>query len=82
MIRTQIQLTEIQAASLKRLAERRGCSVAELVREGVEHVIRSAGGPSVAELRAKAIAASGRFHSGLGDVSREHDDYLAEDFSE
>lgn len=82
MVRTQIQLTESQAAVLKRLAERRGCSVAELVRQGVEHVIKTADGPSAEELRAKALAASGTFHSGLRDVSRQHDDYLAEDFIE
>jgi hypothetical protein len=56
--------------------------VAELVRQGVDHVIRTAAGLSDEDLREKALAASGRFHSGVGDVSRRHDDYLAEDFDE
>jgi hypothetical protein len=31
------------------------------------------------EQRAKALSIVGRFHSGLGDLSTEHDRYFAED---
>jgi transposase-like protein len=79
MVRTQIQLTERQAQSLRRLARRYGLSVAELVRRGVDQVLAS--GPSVEadQKKRKAMAASGRFRSGRRDVSVRHDHYLAKD---
>lgn len=38
VIRTQIQLTEQQAQPLQALAKRRGVSMAELIRQGVDHL--------------------------------------------
>lgn len=76
MIRTQIQLTPEQMRRLKETAARQGRSVAELVREGVDSVLRAQG--SAADRRGRAAAVSGRFRSGLGDLSRRHDDYLSE----
>jgi len=38
--------------------------------------------PDDAEVRRRAIAAAGRFHSGTGDLAARHDDYLTEAFSE
>jgi len=79
MVRTQIQLTEAQAAALRRLAGERGVSLAELIRRAVDGLI--AQGPSqVEQARARAVAAVGRFESGLQDVSRRHDEHLAEAF--
>ncbi len=80
MVRTQIQITEEQAASLRKLSEARGASMAELVRQGIECVIRQAGVVPAKELRARAAAAAGRFRSGRKDVARRHDRYLAEAF--
>jgi hypothetical protein len=40
MIRTQIQLPEVLYSQAKRLAERQEMSLAELVRRGLEHMIR------------------------------------------
>jgi len=80
MVRTQVQLTESQASALKRLAEARGCSMAELVREGVELVLRSSAQMSDEERRRRAFAACGRFRSGHGDVAERHDEYLDGDF--
>ena len=79
MVRTQIQLTESQAQSLRKLANRYGLSVAELIRRGVDQVLAS--GPSIDADRKKrkAVAAAGRFRSGRRDVSVRHDHYLAED---
>ncbi len=77
MIRTQIQLTEEQAARLKRLASAKGVSVAELFRQGVEVLLRS-NGISPEEQRQRAIAVAGRFHSGQSDLSVNHDNHLAE----
>ncbi|MEA1928519.1 MAG: hypothetical protein U9N73_09955, partial [Candidatus Auribacterota bacterium] len=33
---------------------------------------------STTELRKRALKPVGKFHSGLGDLSEKHDDYLAE----
>ncbi len=81
MIRTQIQLTEEQARKLKATAARRGTSVSELIRQGIDSVLAQETSPQPEELRARAIAVAGRFHSSLNDVARRHDDYLGEAFS-
>jgi hypothetical protein len=78
MIRTQIQLTEQQAELLKAAAARRGVSMAELVRQSIDHLLERTGVPSPKELRRKAAAAAGRFRSAQGDVSTRHDDHLAD----
>ncbi|HJW91309.1 MAG TPA: ribbon-helix-helix protein, CopG family [Anaerolineales bacterium] len=78
MIRTQIQLTEAQNEILKHLAAREGKSVAELVRQGVDQMIRSRLVVDPAEVRRRAIAVVGKFHSGNEDLSAEHDRYAAE----
>jgi hypothetical protein len=78
MVRTQIQLTEEQARSLKRLAASRQLSIAELIRQGVDTVLQSNTGIDLDEKRRRAIAAVGRFRSGQRDISEKHDKYLAE----
>jgi hypothetical protein len=78
MIRTQIQLTEQQAEVLKATAARQGVSMAEVIRQSIDHLIETAGTPSQKELRQRAAAAAGRFRSSRGDVSVHHDDYLAD----
>lgn len=78
MVRTQIQLTEQQVEALKRLASKKRVSLAELIRQGVDTLIRSTGTVSPEERRKRAIAVAGRFRSGLKDLSSKHDDYLKE----
>jgi hypothetical protein len=77
--RTQISLEPDQADRLRRLAKERGVSMAHLVREAVDQAY---GGPLApptrAELGERALSAIGCGHSGLGDVSERHDDYLDE----
>jgi predicted DNA-binding ribbon-helix-helix protein len=80
MVRTQIQLTEKQSKSLKRIAASRHRSVAELIRQAVDNMIRSSALVDIEERRKRALAAAGRFSSGLRDLSTEHDKYLAEAF--
>jgi hypothetical protein len=82
MIRTQVQLTEEQVRVLKNLASARQVSVAELIRQSVDALIRSSGAIDVEERRRRAIDAAGRFHSGASDTSAKHDEYLAEAFRE
>ena len=80
MIRTQVQLTEEQARVLKNLASIRQVSVAELIRQSVDALIRSSREIDTEERRRRAIAAAGRFHSGASDISAKHDEYLVEAF--
>ncbi len=80
MIRTQIQLTEEQSRKLKAAAARRGISVAELIRQGIDASLDKDASPSRDELAARAVNAAGRFRSSRHDVARRHDRYLGESF--
>jgi hypothetical protein len=80
MIRMQVQLTETQVESLKQRAASTGRSQADLVREGVDLLLRSENEAPREQRRARALQAIGRFASGRKDVSREHDRHLAEAF--
>lgn len=80
MVRTQIQLTEEQARTLKRLALSRHLSVAELIRQAVDSLIKSGTAIDIEERRKRALDIVGRFSSGKRDISREHDKYLSEAF--
>ena len=81
MIRTQIQLTEDQSERLKVVASRRGVSVAELIRQGVDALLQNTGEKSTDEIVRRALAAAGKHRSGKSDVAERHDQYLAEDYS-
>lgn len=78
MIRTQIQLTREQADRLKKLAAERHLSVAKLVRQAVDALIKSRAATPDEERRRRAIVAVGRFRSGVSDLSKAHDKYLNE----
>ena len=78
MTRTQIQLTDEQAKELRRLAAERGVSTAALIRQGVDLLLRSARATNRDERKQRALAASGSYRSGLGDLSARHDEYFAE----
>ncbi len=80
MVRTQIQLTEEQARSLKKLARKRRVSLAALIRGGVDDLLRSSAETTPEERQRRALAAAGKFSSGKRDVARKHDEYLAEAF--
>ena len=80
MIRTQIQLTEEQAKTLKKMASKKNVSLAELIRHGVNSLMRMSGEVTIEERKNRAIAAAGKFHSGKKDISTRHDEYLTEAF--
>ena len=80
MERTQISLTAEQAERLRGLARRRRTSMAALVREAVDAAYPMAGD---ADQRWIAAAeALGGFHSGARKISEEHDDAIADAFTE
>jgi len=78
MVRTQIQLTEDQAKALKKIAQSRHLSVAELIRKAVDTVIKSSSVVDAEERHKRAIEIVGKFSSGKHDVSKKHDLYLTE----
>lgn len=81
MIRTQVQFTDAQMRKLKRLAAERGVSVAALIREGVDLLVRGALEGGEAGRRQRALAAAGRFRSDRTDLATEHDRYLDDAFA-
>jgi hypothetical protein len=79
MIRTQIQFRDEQLQSLRARAMRDQVSISALVRQAVDAWVKDDTGATDDEKIRRAIAAGGRFASGLHDVARKHDAYLADD---
>ena len=81
MVRTQIQLTDAQARLVRRLAEERGVSMAEVIRRCLDQALE-AGEPDRSALYERAEAIVGQFEdrSDAHDLGRGHDDYLATSF--
>jgi hypothetical protein len=82
MIQTQIELTEEEAQELQNLAAARQLSVSDLIRQSIKPLFQSTAATDIMEKRKRAMTIAGRFHSGLSDLSTEHDKYLAEDLGE
>ena len=78
MVRTQILLTEAQAQELRRQAAAEGRSMADLVRDSVDALLKARAGGGRDHAKARALAAVGRFRSGVPDLGTRHDDHLAE----
>ena len=80
MIRTQIQLTEEQASTLRAMSSARHMPMAELIRISIDNFLRREAGSSHDTIVTRAKNAAGRFTSGASNVSTEHDKYLADAF--
>ncbi len=80
LIRTQIQLTDAQARALKALAAAEGRSMADLIRDGVDIILRARGTVDRDAVKARSLAALGRFKSTSRDLGSRHDDHLADAF--
>ena len=80
MVRTQIQLTEVQYSKLKQLAMKRKSSLALLIREGVEKILSESGESILDVARRNALLVVGKYHSGSKDGSTHHDKYLNESY--
>lgn len=76
MIRVQVQLSRDQLHELRRLAASGSRSVSDLVRESVDGLLSSRRLGDRAALKARSLAALGRFSSGRPEAAREHDRYL------
>jgi len=67
-----VSLRQDQIEPLRAEAKRRGVSLAELVRQGVDHVLQEA--PIEEDLLWKIV---GIMDSGVSDLAENHDKYLA-----
>ena len=76
MKRVQLQLTDEQAAALRRHADETGEAMAATVRTALDEWIAKYERDALWE---RALAVSGKFHSGLGDLAENHDFYLGAD---
>ena len=81
MVRTQIQLTAAQAEGLRRLARRRGVSMAQLIRESVDQTLEATDRDVLWE---RAFAVVGKYvdKDGATDVAERHDEYLADAYQD
>jgi hypothetical protein len=82
MVRTQIQLTEVQAEALKSMAARKKVSMAELIRSAVDFIIQSEGMVNRSERIRRTLDAVGRFRSGMSNLAVHHDQHLEELYPE
>jgi len=76
MRRLQVQLTDEQFAEIAQRAEAGDRPMAAVIRELINDALDDAAQCVRWE---RALAAVGGGHSGLGDVSERHDDYLGEE---
>lgn len=81
MVRTQILLTEEQAARLRELAISEGKSMAELVRQGVDYILQARPLATREERQQWAMSVVGQFSADTPDLARDHDRYLAEAYA-
>ncbi|KFZ44964.1 hypothetical protein KD27_02315 [Smithella sp. D17] len=81
MVRTQIQLPEKQVAFLKKMAVAQHVSMAEIIRQSVDFFAKAKKEGDDEQRRKRAMAAAGRFRSGVNDLAVSHDSYLTEIFS-
>ena len=72
MIRAQIQLTEEQAKTLKKIAGKKHVSMAELIRQGVNNLMRSSGEVTMEERKKRAVAAKAKELRLLGIATWMH----------
>lgn len=78
MVQTQIELTEEQAKALEKIAHEQNIPLSDLIRKSIDQWLCSET-PILpdSELKNRALAIAGRFKSGLGDLSKRHDDYFS-----
>jgi predicted DNA-binding protein len=79
MPRTVVTLSDEQTKRLRRAAQTRGVSMAAIIREAIDEIPEPPLTDRESMIR-RALDVSGRYRSGLHDVSTNMDDYLAEAF--
>lgn len=83
MVRTQVQLEEAQLEAIRRLAHRRRISISAVVRRLLKAGLDAGLDGEQPRSGAQALLAlAGIGRSGLPDLGRRHDDYLAEELQQ
>lgn len=90
MVPTQILLTENQARILEQIAAEKKTNVTELIRQSIDDMIRhrkdidgdKQSDADREERRRRALSVVGAFSCGVGDLSVNHDKYLAEAYAD
>ena len=80
MVKLRVQLSEEHSRAVRCLAQEEGRSIAEIVRESLDALLRARWPGDREELKRRSLASLGTFHSGLGDLATHHDHYLAESY--
>ena len=75
----QIELTDEQWQRLKAIAERENVSMAEVISRAVDDWICKYN-TDQQKRKERALSVIGRFNSGLGDLAKNHDKYVASHF--
>ena len=79
MLRTQVQFTETQYRRLRLLAQRRGVSISQVVRESVQqHLDAETYDADAVYSRAAEIIGAYDDRENRDDLATNHDDYLGE----
>lgn len=79
MVRTQVQLTEKQAARLRQMSATTGRSMADLIREAVERLALRA---TPSEQHERALRAVGAYAGDGASAGIEHDSHLEEAYAD
>jgi hypothetical protein len=79
VVRRQVQFTDEEVAGVQTLASERSASFAAVVRQAVDSYLAGQAPRADRQMRReRALAAIGSLDSGVGDVSRRHDDIFVE----
>ncbi len=77
MVRTQIQITEEQSEKLKKIALQQRTSIAEVIRNAIDQMLKNSTAVSREERKKKALSAAGKYKTGIKNLARDHDDFLS-----
>lgn len=81
MVRTQVQLREDQAQTLRLMAREQQLSVAELIRRSIDLYLAVADEQPLDQKYERALALAGKYQD-AADFGRNHDHYLADAFAD
>ena len=82
MAHAEVELTEAQMARLRDLSRTRQVPVSDLVSAAVDNLLSTHDHPGKTERQMRLRSLSGCFHSGLNDLSKNHDAYLEDSFEQ
>lgn len=76
-----MHLTEEQIGALRKLSAERHESISDLIRQSVSLFLAQADATARGTRIGRALSVAGRFGSGHSEISRHHDQYVADAFA-